>query len=115
MKTPYILAAAAIAVAAPAMAKAPSEIVDPYGANAIAQARTTQVERRLTQAYQTGDRSLEVLLNLAAIRVQRGDPAGARALYAEVLAQPNADMATLSGAAWSHDIAQKGITLASAD
>ena len=85
-------------------------ISDPYGAGSIARGRTAAVEQRLAVAYARGDRSTELLLNLAAIRLNARDGQGAQALYREVLAQPNADMATLSGNAWSHDIARRAMS-----
>ena len=103
-----ILAGAALALAVPALAQ-PTEIADPYGAGSISKGRYSMIERKLEAAYQKGDRSPEVLLNLAAIRLQEKRPTEARDLYKAVLNQPNADMATLDGGAWSHEIAQRGM------
>ena len=62
-----------------------------------------------TSFLKKGDRSPEVLLNLAAIRLGEKRGAEARDLYKAVLDQPNVDMATLSGNATSHEVAQRGM------
>ncbi|MBP8232990.1 hypothetical protein [Rhizorhabdus sp.] len=103
-----VLAGAALAIAVPALAQ-PTEVADPYGAGSISKGRYTAVERKLQAAYEKGDRSPEVLLNLAAIRLQEKRATEARDLYKAVLSQPNADMATLNGAAGSHEVAQRGL------
>jgi thioredoxin-like negative regulator of GroEL len=103
-----VLTGAALAFAVPVLAQ-PTEIADPYGAASISKGRIGTIERKLEAAYQKGDRSPEILLNLAAIRLQEKRPAEARDLYKAVLAQPNLDMATLSGGAMSHEIAQRGM------
>jgi len=103
-----VLAGAALALAVPALAQ-PTEVADPYGAGSISKGRYTAVERKLQAAYEKGDRSPEVLLNLAAIRLQEKRATEARDLYKAVLNQPNADMATLNGAAGSHEVAQRGL------
>jgi hypothetical protein len=103
-----VLAGAALVIAVPALAQ-PTPIADPYGAGSIAKGRTGTVERKLEAAYAKGDRSPEILLNLAAIRLQEKRGSEARDLYKAVLDQPNIDMATLSGGAMSHEIAQKGM------
>ncbi len=84
-------------------------IADPYGAGSISRGRFAAVERRLQVAYDRGDRSTELLLNLAAIRLKDSDGQGAQALYRQVLSQPNVDLATLTGNAWSHDIARRAM------
>lgn len=95
---------------APATAAWPTtEMVDPYGADAITKGRYDHVEKRLETAYSKGRRSVEVLLNLAAIRLEERDGDAAQTLYRQVLAQPNADMLTVTGTAWSHDIARPGL------
>lgn len=103
-----VLAGAVLGMAVPALAQ-PTEVADPYGAASISKGRIGTIERKLEAAYQKGDRSPEVLLNLAAIRLQEKRGAEARDLYKAVLDQPNADMATLSGGAMSHEIAQRGM------
>jgi Tfp pilus assembly protein PilF len=103
-----VLVGAALAFAAPLLAQ-PAEVADPYGAASISKGRTATIERKLEAAYQKGDRSPEVLLNLAAIRLQEKRGAEARDLYKAVLDQPNVDMATLTGGAMSHELAQKGM------
>ncbi len=109
MKTQLILASAALAFAVPAAAS-PAGVVDPYGARSIANGRYDSVEQRLTEALRKGDNRPEILLNLAAIRMQEGDRGNAEAFYRLVLAQPNVDMATLNGSAWSHDIARQALS-----
>ncbi len=103
-----VLTGAALALAVPALAQ-PAPVADPYGAGSIAKGRFGHIERKLEAAYQKGDRSPEVLLNLAAIRLNEKKGAEARDLYKAVLSQPNIDMATLSGSAWSHELAQRGM------
>jgi len=103
-----VLVGASLAVAAPAFAQ-PTEIADPYGASSISQGRYSTIERKLEAAYQKGDRSPEVLLNLAAIRLAEKRGPEARDLYKAVLAQPNIDMATLDGNSMSHEVAQRGM------
>jgi thioredoxin-like negative regulator of GroEL len=103
-----VLAGAALACATPLLAQ-PAEVADPYGAGSISKGRIGTIERKLEAAYQKGDRSPEVLLNLAAIRLQEKRGAEARDLYKAVLDQPNVDMATLTGGAMSHELAQKGM------
>ena len=103
-----VLVGAALAFAAPLLAQ-PTEVADPYGAASISKGRTGSIERKLEAAYQKGDRSPEVLLNLAAIRLQEKRGTEARNLYKAVLDQPNVDMATLTGGAMSHELAQKGM------
>ena len=61
------------------------------------------------RAFGKGDRRPEILLNLAAVQVGRQDADDARALYDMVLSQPNIDMLTPRGPAWSHDIARRGL------
>lgn len=107
----YIFSAAVLAMASPALAQ-PTPVADPYGAGSISAGRYSSIEKKLEAAYQGGDRSLEVLLNLAAIRLRQKDSPGAETLYREVLAQPNVDMATLNGNAWSHDIATRAMAMA---
>ena len=84
-------------------------VEDPYGGRSIAKGRIAQVEQRLSAAFRNGDHDPELLLNLAAIRLKQRDTASARALYRLVLAQPNMDMVTLHGSAWSHAIARRGM------
>lgn len=108
MKFNFVLVGAALAIATPALAQ-PTEIADPYGAGSISQGRYGTIERKLEAAYQKGDRSPEVLLNLAAIRLGEKRGNEARDLYKAVLDQPNVDMATLSGSAMSHELAQRGM------
>ena len=100
-----------VAIASPAVAQ-PSDVPDPYGAKSISIGRYGTIAKKLEAAYQHGDRSTEVLLNLAAIRITRKDFQGAESLYQEVLAQPNLDMDTLNGTAWSHDIARRALSTA---
>lgn len=109
MKTQLIFVGVALAFAAPALA-APAGVADPYGARSIAHGRYESAEQRLTEALRKGDNRPEILLNLAAIRMQQGDRNSAETLYRTVLAQPNADMATLNGSAWSHDIARQALS-----
>jgi len=109
-----VLAGATLALAGPVLAQAtetaqPTQVPDPYGAASIAKGRTGKIEQKLQAAYEKGDRSPEVLLNLAAIRLQQNRPAEARTLYQAVLDQPDLDMATLNGGAMSHQLAQRGI------
>lgn len=102
-----------LAIASPAFAQ-PSEVPDPYGAKSISIGRTGTIAKKLEAAYQRGDRRTEILLNLAAIRISQKNFQGAEALYQEVLAQPNLDMDTLNGTAWSHDIARNALSTAMA-
>lgn len=104
----FLLAGAALSIAVPALAQ-PTEVADPYGAGSISKERFGFIERKLEAAFQKGDRSPEVLLNLAAIRLKEGRSEEARDLYKAVLDQPNLDMATLNGSAFSHEIAQRGM------
>ncbi|MDB5690524.1 MAG: hypothetical protein JWL91_2400 [Sphingomonas bacterium] len=103
------LAAAALAMAGPALAAPTGGVEDPYGARSIAKGRTAHIERRLESAFRKGRRDPEVLLNLAAIRLTQQRAAAAQELYGLVLQQPDADMATLSGSAWSHEIARRAM------
>ena len=105
-----VLAAAALAITGPALAWPTGGVEDPYGARSIANGRIAPVEQRLEAAFRKGDRNPEVLLNLAAIRIAQQQPAAAQALYGLVLQQPNVDMATLRGSAWSHEIARRAMT-----
>lgn len=104
-----ILAGAALALTMPAVANT-AETADPYGATSISKGRYEHIERKLLASYQKGDRSPEVLLNLAAIRLKQQRGAEARAIFSQVLEQPNVDMATLTGSAWSHDLAHRGMS-----
>lgn len=97
--------------AAPVLAQ-PADIPDPYGAKSISIGQYGPITKKLEAAYARGVRSTEVLLNLAAIRMKRNDLQGAEALYQEILAQPNVDMDTLNGTAWSHDIARQALSVA---
>jgi hypothetical protein len=99
MKFNCVLVGAALAIAAPALAQ-PTEVADPYGAGSISKGHYSTIERKLETAY---------LLNLAAIRLGEKRGAEARDLYKAVLDQPNVDMATLSGNATSHEVAQRGM------
>lgn len=107
----FLLTAALLTVSVPALAE-PAPVADPYGAGSIAAGRYGSIEKKLEAAYRQGDRSVEVLLNLAAIRLQQNDADAAKDLYAQVLAQPNVDMATLNGSALSHDIARRAMPAA---
>jgi Tfp pilus assembly protein PilF len=109
-----LILAAAVAATAPVQGAVwpATANVDPYAANALAAGRTDTAEAKLARAYARGDRSIEVLLNLAAVRLRERDPAAARDLYRQVLARPNADMETNAGTGWSHDIAQAGLSIA---
>ena len=115
--TPLVAAAIAalpaVAMAAPAGPAAQwrtNELADPFGAAAIENGRYDAVEKRLDGAFARGDRTTEVLLNLAAINLKRGQTGTAQDLYRMVLQQPDANMATRSGSAWSHAIARRGLT-----
>jgi len=108
MKFGFVLVGTALVIAAPALAQ-PTQVADPYGAASISKGRYASIERKLETAYQKGDRSPEVLLNLAAIRLGEKRATEARDLYKAVLDQPNIDMSTLSGSAWSHEVAQRGM------
>jgi hypothetical protein len=109
MNKRMLAAAVALSLAAPAVAGVTGVVEDPYGARSVAKGHITRVDQRLSTAFSQGDHRPEVLINLAAIRLQQQDQAGARELYRMVLAQPNVDMATLRGTAWSHDIAKRGL------
>ena len=111
----FACAAALAASATPALAAwQAAEIADPYGAGAITRGSYDGIERRLSAAYLRGDRTPEVLLNLAAIRIKQQDLAGAQRLYREVMVQPNVDLTTPGGTAWSHAIAERGLRLGTA-
>jgi Flp pilus assembly protein TadD len=111
MHMKVFLLVAAMVGAAPALAHswATDEIADGYAASAIMRGDYSQASQKLWSAFGRGDRRPEVLLNLAAVQVSRQDADDARALYGLVLSQKNVDMLTPSGAAWSHDIAQRGL------
>ena len=111
MRVFLVSATVLLATAAPAFAQ-PAEIPDPYGARSISVGRYDTIAKKLETAYQRGDRSTEVLLNLAAIRIKQKNLKGAETLYQEILAQPNTDMDTLNGTAWSHDIARTALSVA---
>lgn len=113
MRDILLSGAALMMLASPVFAQ-PAEIADPYGAKSISVGRTGTIAKKLEAAYQRGDRSTEVLLNLAAIRIAQQDMQGAQSLYQEVLSQPNVDMDTLNGSAWSHDIARNALSTAMA-
>ena len=104
-----VLATMALAMAAPAMAAPTGGVEDPYGGRSIAKGRIAHVEPRLATAFRKGDRDPELLLNLAAIRMQQQQRSAARDLYTMVLQQPNVDMATVGGTAWSHEIARRAM------
>jgi thioredoxin-like negative regulator of GroEL len=112
MRIKALLLTAALVGAVPATAAtwATDEVSDRYAATAILQGNYSHASQRLWTAFGHGDRRPEVLLNLAAVQVSRQDADDARALYAMVLAQPNIDMRTPNGTAWSHDIAQLGLS-----
>jgi Flp pilus assembly protein TadD len=112
MRIKVFLLAAAMVGAAPALAAtwATDDIADGYAANAILRGDYRQASQSLWSAFGRGDRRPEVLLNLAAVQVSRQDADDARALYGMVLSQKNVDMLTPGGAAWSHDIAQRGLS-----
>jgi hypothetical protein len=112
MVTKVILVAAAMAAAAPAFAAtwATDDVSDRYAAGAILRGDYRNASDRLWTAFGHGDRRPEVLLNLAAVQVSRQDADDARALYSMVLSQKNVDMRTPNGPAWSHDIAQRGLS-----
>jgi len=109
MSKRMVAAALALSLAAPAFAGVTGVVEDPYGGRSVGKGRIAKVDQRLSAAFKQGDHCPEVLINLAAIRLQQQDRAGARELYRLVLAQPNVDMATLHGTAWSHDIAKRGL------
>ncbi len=105
-----ILASLLAASATPALAfPVTTPVPDPYGAHAIARGDYARMEPRLADAFAKGDRSPEVLLNLAAIQMKSGQPGSADDLLRMVLTQPNTDMATLNGSAWSHDLARRAM------
>lgn len=105
------LVVAAVALLAPASAMAWPEavIADPYGARSIVNNDVGSLQPRLAAAVAKGDRKPEVLLNLGAIYARQNNPSAAREMFRMVLDQPNVDMATLNGTAWSHDLAQRGL------
>lgn len=105
------LVLATIAMLAPAgvMAWPSTGVPDPYGAKSIVRNDFSTLQPRLAAAVTKGDRTPEVLLNLAAIYSKQNDAMRADALYRMVLDQPNIDLATLSGNAWSHDLATRGL------
>jgi hypothetical protein len=103
------LGAAMLVAAGSAMAWPADQVSDPFGAGAISRSSYTGVQPRLQAMVDKGDRRPEVLLNLAAIRMGQDHAADAQALYREVLAQPNVDLQTMRGTAWSHDIARRGL------
>jgi hypothetical protein len=109
MSKRILAAAVALSLAAPAFAGVTGVVEDPYGGRSVAMGRIDKVDQRLSTAFKQGDHSPEVLINLAAIRLQQRDTGKARELYRMVLAQPNVDMATLRGSAWSHEIARRGL------
>jgi hypothetical protein len=109
MSKRMLAAAIALSLAAPAVAGVTGVVEDPYGGRAVAKGHIAKVDQRLSTAFKQGDHCPEVLINLAAIRLRQQDSAGARELYRMVLAQPNVDMATLRGSAWSHEIARRGL------
>ncbi|WP_294391188.1 hypothetical protein [uncultured Sphingomonas sp.] len=107
----FAVLAAASLLGSSAMATtwASDEVADRYGAAAI-QRGDFRMEPRLNTAFENGDHRLEVLLNLAAMRMYQQEDGSARQLYEMVLAQPNIDMTTPHGTAWSHDIANRALT-----
>ncbi len=106
-----LFSAVILAVSSPALAE-PTAGADPFGARSISADRYDSIAKKLETSYRRGNRSVEVLLNLAAIRLKQRDAQGAEALYREVLAQPNVDMQMLNGNAWSHDIASRAMSMA---
>jgi thioredoxin-like negative regulator of GroEL len=105
-----IIASLLAVTATPAFAFPTTAVPDPYGAHAIARGDHARMEPRLAQAFAKGDRSPEVLLNLAAIQMKAGQPGTAHDLLRMVLDTPNTDMATLNGSAWSHDLARRAMS-----
>ena len=110
-----IATVAVMMAATPVLAGLPvaDEVADRYGSTQIMSGQAKRIEPRLAAAYQRGERSPELLINLAAVRMKSHDDGAAQALYRLILTQPNVDMETPSGTAWSHDIARKGLALLS--
>ncbi|WCT72024.1 tetratricopeptide repeat protein [Sphingomonas naphthae] len=105
-----ILAFAAL-VAAPLTAAAAQ---DQVAFRAITKADYTAAETQLAAQVAAGQREPGVLLNLAAVYNKTGRAAEAVALYRMVQSEQNVLMETASGAPiWSHDVATRGMTLAS--
>jgi len=108
-KIELVLGAVALLAPASAMAWPQAVIADPYGARSIVHDDVGSLQPRLAAAVAKGDRKPEVLLNLGAIYARQNNPSAARAMFQMVLDQPNMDMATLKGTAWSHDLARRGL------
>lgn len=94
----------ALAVASPALAS------DDNGFAAISAGDFKKAARQLEAANQLFPNKPEIMLNLAAVYVKTGKMAQARALYSDVLAQPEVAMDMPSGNVLSsHAVATRGM------
>ena len=83
---------------------------DRTGYQAIAKGDLRTAEATLAAERRIFPKRPELLLNLAAVYGRTGRPEAARALYDQVLTQPDASMLMPSGAsASSHDLAERGM------
>ena len=96
-----VLVAAALPVAASAQRT---------GYVQIASGDLATAEQTLTAERRIFPQKPELMLNLAAVYQRTNRSTEARALYAEVLAQPDVLMdVSAERTAWSHDLAQAGL------
>jgi Flp pilus assembly protein TadD len=109
----YLVPAALLALTLTGPAMAQTAAV-PVSHDSILEGDYAGAERALLREAQFNPDSPEIKLNLAAIMVQTGRYAEARALYDAVLAGPNADMELSRGRVTSaHAIAARGKAMAS--
>ena len=95
----------ALAVATPAMAS------DDNGYAAITTGDFKKAAKQLESANRLFPNRPETMLNLAAVYLKTGQTTQARALYGDVLAQPEVAMDMPSGATLSsHAVATKGLS-----
>lgn len=107
MRIRLVMAAAVTAVLAMA---APVHAKDRTGYKAIAAQDYAKAERRLAAERRVFPNKPELMLNLAAVYLKTGRAAEARALYAEVLDQPETMMDLPSGrSVSSHGIATTAV------
>ncbi len=101
-----LIAASAMTIGGAAYA----QDANPYGYDQIAAKNLQAAEKRLVAQRAAEPNEPSVLLNLAFVYKKTNRTAEARALYNDVLAQPDVLMALGSGKpAWSHALAMKGL------
>ena len=104
MRMIFIVALGMTAATAPAMA------AERTGFQAISAGNLPMAERQIDAAMRVTPGRPELMLNLAAVYLETGRDAQARALYSAVLRDPAVAMDMPSGAVMSsHDVAMRGL------